>query len=246
MPRQNNKSVTNADNLVKDIRNSMMSGPPRLFSAVSLLLFVATGAFWLIQHFKTWPAGYWPWILSLAFLSLVISSFLAFNDVRLQRNSAYKELAERFDSLRYRFTMIGLDGGPADGQLKGDAAPSPGYTFTALFKNGGIEVMQYEVDWFSITMQDGSATSSDHRWESKGSIILPGETVKFFLPFIKVPNVPLQVGVGEYAITYWHPSELDSPRFKTHHKFSIAWDGRSGGRPQARWTTQGDVTHEPE
>ena len=139
-------------------------------------------------------------MLSLAFLFLAISAVVAFNEMRLQRDAVREEMKERFDALRYHI-MMNLTGRPAVGQFPGKAS-HPGYSFFVTFTNGSLKVMQYEVESFAITMNDGSTALADSKIGSTGGLILPGRSANYYYPFIPAPTNPIQSGVGEYVVTY--------------------------------------------
>ena len=49
----------------------------------------------------------WLWMV-LLFGGVIVAQFLAFHDVRKERDAVKREMAERFSNIRYRFAMVGL------------------------------------------------------------------------------------------------------------------------------------------
>jgi hypothetical protein len=180
------------------------------------------------------PNSLW---LSLFVGGLFIAQFLVFSDVRKERDAARGEIDHRFNSVRYRFQMTGLEGGPIN-------EPLTGFLFSLRFTNGGIEVLEYEIESIEIRVgKHGPAPNS--YYESKGGLILPGQEQIFRYPLIPAPVTPPgpRPMEGEYSILYGHPS--GGQRFRTHHKFRITWPPNIAGLPIADFGTVGKVTHEP-
>lgn len=59
-------------------------------SLASLVVFVVTGATWVVQHTEHWPGGYLPWMVTLGASLLALSFFLNFRDMRAQRIDAVR------------------------------------------------------------------------------------------------------------------------------------------------------------
>jgi hypothetical protein len=187
----------------------------------------------------------WLWV-SLIVVGVVVAQFLAFHDVRKERDAVKADMRSRFDSIRYRFQMHALRGMAAS-RIAEVGSPEDGYRFWFEFLNGGTEALEYEVERMSITI--GSHTSPlDLDLESASAIILPGRLVEFYYNWIPAPIDQLLTGAGEYSVVYGHPS--GGTRFRTKHKFVIGWtenrdpQGNFLGR-EINWVTQGRITHEP-
>jgi hypothetical protein len=184
----------------------------------------------------------WLW-LSLLLGGIMVAQFLAFHDVRMERDAAHREIQQRFDSIRYRFEMTGLTGGAVKAQVDGMDGPQTGYLFGLVFANGGAEMLQYEVESLDITV--GTHSSPDNGFSSSGGVILPGRNTRFRCPWIPSPigdGDVLPAGRGEYVVSYGHPS--GGTRFSTRHKFVIGWESNLEGVTEATWLDDGAITHE--
>jgi hypothetical protein len=189
----------------------------------------------------------WLWV-GLLVGGIVVAQFLAFHDVRKERDAAKADTQARFDAIRYRFQMNALRGNPGARIAEPGGQPEDGYRFWFEFLNGGTEVLEYEVERVAITL-GGHTWPEDVDLESAVGLILPGRVVEFYCNWIPAPIDPLLMGTGEYSVIYGHPS--GGTRFRTMHKFHIGWTmslgphGEQLGLPQAHWVTQGRVTHVP-
>jgi hypothetical protein len=155
----------------------------------------------------------WLW-LTIVFAGLLLSAFLAFHDVRKERDDVRGEMATRFSAIRYRF---GLD------------------------SNGGLEVLEYEIETLVISV-GGHGALPGGQFQSTKSMILPGRAHGFTYHWIPAPFTdPLPFGRGEYSVVYGHPT--GGPKFRTHHEFTITWEIEEG-KPKPLWLTRGVVTHE--
>jgi hypothetical protein len=184
------------------------------------------------------PLGAWALLFVVC---LFFAQFLVFHDVRKARDAALGETAQRFDSLRYRFEMVRLEGRAGTGQRQREP-PRLVYTFTFTFRNGGAEVMEYAVEHISVTLLGGYTADPQDTLGSTRAIVLPGQTVDFRYHWIAAPPTPPLPGLGEYSIIYGHPGSLR--QFRTVHRFSIGWDNRAGV-PASYWTTLGTISHDP-
>jgi hypothetical protein len=187
----------------------------------------------------------WLWV-SLIVGGVVVAQFLAFHDVRKERDAVTADMQARFNSIRYRFQMQALRGTAAS-RIVETGPPEDGYRFWFEFLNGGTEALEYEVEQMSITI--GSHTSPvGLDLESASAIILPGRVHQFYYNWIPAPIGQLLTGTGEYSVVYGHPS--GGTRFCTEHRFVIGWtenrdpQGDVIGR-EINWITQGRITHEP-
>jgi hypothetical protein len=180
----------------------------------------------------------WLWI-SLLVGGILIGQFLAFRDVRKERDEARADSRRRFDVVRYRFQLDSLAGGPTTAKLEGKEEPETGYHFHLIFVNGGTEVLEYYVERLRITV--GNHTSTEEQFGSNGGIILPGRAGSFFAHWIPAPVGDPVAGRGEYVIRYGHPS--GGPRFRTRHAFNIAWQS-APGQLTPTWITVGEITHD--
>jgi len=186
----------------------------------------------------------WAFVWGLAsgaaiIVGLMTAQYLAWRDER----QAVTEMETRLDTIRYRFQMIGLSGGPLVGIPEGASGPETGYRFALTFKNGGLEVLEYEIE--ALSMSIGGQTAVERaRFDSTTGVILPGDIHTFWYHWIPAPidaGKPLPLGGGEYTAVYGHPS--GGSRFRTHHEFNIAW--LPGESPIPNWITRGEITHEP-
>jgi hypothetical protein len=174
---------------------------------------------------------------------IALAQFLAFHDVRLQRDASRADASLRLDSVRYRFVLEALDGHAALGSKAGEE-PRPGYQFVLTFANAGLEPMYYKVESMTISMGGFTADPAEV-FSSDDGIILPGRSVLFHYHWISAPldlDAPLPLGTGDYDVIYGHPS--GGTRFRTRHRFQIAWTIRPGQPPETRWTTEGTVSHD--
>jgi hypothetical protein len=178
--------------------------------------------------------------LTLLIGGLFVAQFLAFHDVRKERNAARTELRTRLDAVRYRFEMGALGASVGMGVRPNTTVPEPGYHMWIMFVNGGLDVLEYEVESCVITLGNHAADPGLD-FESRGALILPGRDHRFSYHWICAPIDPVLVGQGEYTVVYGHPS--GGPRFRTHHKFAIGWHVESEATSPI-WTTQGKISHE--
>jgi hypothetical protein len=177
---------------------------------------------------------------SLLIVGLFIAQYLAFNDVRRERSEMQDEIEQRFDSLRYRFQMKGLNGTATTAFVENKTEPETGFDITLIFSNGGLEVLEFEVEHLSLTFDVYGAKGD---FASKRTIILPGQEQDFRYPWIPAPiDQPLS-GHGEYVINYGHPS--GGKWFRTRHEFRIVWHRpQLGGQAMPLPITIGTITHE--
>jgi hypothetical protein len=130
------------------------------------------------------PAGPNPqplvptWLWLVLFLGgIALAQFLAFHDVRLQRDASRADASLRLDSVRYRFVLEALDGHAALGSKAGEE-PRPGYQFVLTFANAGLEPMYYKVESMTISMGGFTADPAEV-FSSDDGIILPGAACCF-------------------------------------------------------------------
>jgi hypothetical protein len=189
----------------------------------------------------------WLWV-TLLVGGVVIAQFLAFHDVRKERDAAKREMAARFDALLYRFQMAGIRANLGGFVDPSGAVPAPrtGYQFEILLQNGSTEVMEYEVESFSVvlgghTFDENVATAPD----STRAMLLPGAIGTFTLPPIFAATDPLIPGEGTLAIRYGHAS-AGSPRFRFRQRFHIGWmvPNEQGTPSQCRYMDAEPVIHE--
>lgn len=185
----------------------------------------------------------WLW-LSLLIGGVVVAQFLAFHDVRKERDAARQEMRDRFDQLRYRLKLSGLFAtiGPL---LDSNGVPgNPVCIFTLEFLNGSPDVIEFDVEQLSIALGTHTANPTDV-WGSTSQIVLPGRTANFTYHAIEVPQLPIKDGgLADLIVVYGHPS--GGRRFRMRHKFEIGWLRESQtGNTTPRWTDKGPVTHEP-
>lgn len=186
----------------------------------------------------------WLW-LTLLLGGLTVAQFLAFHDVRIERDKALQDEAEKFNAYQYRFQMTGVLGQPTT-FIDDPASPGkPGYRITLVFANGSTEVMEYEIE--SVTIVLGGYTSTMDIDNAIG-IILPGQRANFICSSIYAPIDPVLSGEGQYTVKYGHPASVD--RFVTHHIFKIGWDVYKSPTGQTQgygvdWHTMGHITDEP-
>lgn len=195
---------------------------------------------------KTTPAHVSPLVPTWLWLTLLVggftvAQFLAFHDVRVERDAARTELRTRLDAIRYRFQMEGLGGNVVTAVRLPATVPEPGYRLWITFANGGIDVLEYEVESCVITLGTHAADPGLD-FDSTGALILPGRDHRFSYHWICAPTDPPLVGHGEYTVVYGHPS--GGPRFRTHHKFGIGWEVENGVASPF-WTTKGTISHDP-
>jgi hypothetical protein len=183
----------------------------------------------------------WLWV-GLLLGGIMVAQFLAFHDVRKERDNALTDLATTFDSLRYRFQMAEFGGTPLTMQFVDERDPETGYDFQFLFTNGGTEVIEYGVESAQIVLSDGSSQLAEAEFTSTGGLVLPGTTTVFTYHWIPASIDPLLAGRGSYTVIYGHPS---GPKFRTHHVFVFTWITSAGTGPRVRWLTIGKITHEP-
>ena len=67
---------------------------------------------------------------------LAIGSVLNFHKMRRERDAALADVSVRFDGMRYRFALDGIDGMASRGLRPGSEEFEKGYLFTLIFKNG--------------------------------------------------------------------------------------------------------------
>jgi hypothetical protein len=180
----------------------------------------------------------------LLFGGLVLAQFLAFHDVRIDRDETRKEEERRFNAYKYRFQMAALEGSPTVFMDEGGAG-KPGYKMTLIFKNGSTEVMEYEIKDLAVILGGRTAIAD---FDNSVGIILPGDKAKFNYSQIYAPTDPPLAGTGTYRVVYGHPESAE--RYVTEHKFMIGWnvfkslDGKTQSYA-AEWHTMGKVTHSP-
>jgi hypothetical protein len=182
----------------------------------------------------------WLW-LTLLLGGLMVAQFLAFHDVRKERDAARTELRTRLDAIRYRFQMVALGGSVGMGVRAHTTVPEPGYSLWITFANGAMDVLEYEVESYILTLGNHAADPGLD-FDSRGGLILPGHEHRFSYHWICAPIDQPLAGQGEYTVVYGHPS--GGPRFRTRHKFAIGWQVENGVASPI-WTTQGTISHDP-
>ena len=183
----------------------------------------------------------WLW-LTLLVGGIMVAQFLAFHDVRKERDSVKAEMATRFNSLRYRLELSSLIGRMGTAYSESEP-PVNSYRFQLVFFNGGLEVLEYEIESVFIQVGGVTATPEEGPTSTVGTIILPGRESFFFYRDILAPiptGLPPE-GHCELVIRYGHPT--GGQWFRVRHEFKIAWES-ANGIPLAHMLTRTKPTHE--
>jgi hypothetical protein len=170
---------------------------------------------------------------------VTIAQFLAFHDVRRERDEARSELQIRLDALRFRLDMTRLQPNAARMPVAGADQPQPGFSFWLTFTNGAAEVMEYEIETLSIVIE---GRTTQEPLSSRVGIILPGRESQYHYPWLACPTKEVLDGMCEYLIVYRHPTG-GRPSFRTHAKFTV---GITVGETAIKtaWVVEGAISHD--
>jgi len=190
----------------------------------------------------------WLW-LTLLFGGIAVAQFLAFHEVRKDRDAARAEVTTRFDQVKFRFQLVRVEARFLK-HILWAGETHEGCDFKLVFLNGGIDVLEYVLEKVSIQL-GGKGFSHDPRVPSAPALILPGREHTFLCPHVVVP-VPIPnvipehdalLGTGEYTAWYAHPEGAN--RFRVHQQFKIGWNfDPASAYYESFWATDGPVTHE--
>lgn len=187
----------------------------------------------------------WLWV-TLLVGGIVVAQFLAFHDVRKERDDVKRVMQAKFDALRYRFEVKGIIGHLGMANM-GDGTSKHGYRFELVFTNASLEVMEYEIESVVIEVGGVTAPAEVDPSPSRGTIILPGNDKTLIYRTILAPKPKLLPPDGSCAIVvkYGHPT--GGQWFRMRHEFTISWEGETwegGGRLRAGMQTRIKPTHE--
>ena len=182
----------------------------------------------------------WLW-LTLLFGGVIVAQFLAFHDVRKERDRIKEETRVRFSDVWFRFQMVMLLGGPREFVSTGKGVRDFGCRFEFRFSNGGLDPLEFYVESLSMKFESDPNAAPGGDLDSRGGVILPGRDFSFYYRVVLSPLPKggfLPVGEGQYSIVYFHASGDRSHGFRTRHKFKIGWD-IDGAAVQPNWVTVG-------
>jgi len=143
----------------------------------------------------------WVW-LSLLSGGLLVATFRAFNDVRIERDEARSETKWRFDVMRYALQPAGVPVTllPAASGTLGRLDLEVGLRLA----NNSAEYLQYEMEHMTVTIE--SRTVGNPEFANRGVIIAPGRYDVFKFPTIRNVDGDWREGTLDYAVRYGHPS----------------------------------------
>jgi hypothetical protein len=199
----------------------LVSGRPRTSGAVALIVLLVTGVVWLVQHLTHWPGGYLPWMLDVVWFLGMVTFFLNFHQMRVQRDQAVTELTTRLDSVRNRVTMTGLGQSVV-------ARPELQYknyerqVWQQIYVvNASRDPIEFQVERFVATL--GPVSSEPLDSEKTEGFIMPGDKLTWDTPnldHVRVTDLNRQVEErGEVIIKYRHAS--DGPWFRYTQPFTV-------------------------
>jgi hypothetical protein len=206
---------------------------------------VLAAIFTFYTFFKPAPlAGHTYLARWVGFIAVILafsySQFLSFRDLDAYRNSREQKALEDFDSIQYRFEMYDLVGRVI--ALRNDEGRIQSwYNLEAIFRNGGLLPLKYEVRKIEVTFGDDK-NDPINAWNTSSDIILPGQSRRYIL------RVPLSGdavgGEGNYTVAYGHPSKPN--QFETTHRFGINWIEPKDSKDNLTilWFTKEPITHE--
>ncbi len=186
----------------------------------------------------------WLWV-TLFVGGIVVAQFLAFHDVRKERDDIKRSMQRRFDALRYRFEVKGIIGRSGMASMP-DGTSAYSYRFELVFSNASLEVLEYEIE--SVTIEVGGVTApAEEDPYPGGSILLPGSDKTLIYRDILAPQPKFLPPNGSCALAakYGHPT--GGQWFRMHQVFTISWEVMtSGGASSIRAVMRTSVkpTHE--
>jgi len=182
--------------------------------------------------------------LTLLIGGIMVAQFLAFHDVRKERDTASRELTTRLDALWYRFDVTGIEPKFARMRRGTNGELEQGWSFWLTFTNGAVDALEYEIEMLSVVL-DGRTT--EHPLTSPTGVVLPGRDSRFHYSWLPCPLKEVLDGFCEYTIVYRHPT--GGPAFRTHAKLSISLEVNMEEEGKISWTSawvlDGNVTHDP-
>jgi hypothetical protein len=204
----------------------------------SFIVFLATGVVWLVAHTESWPGGYLPWMISLAFLLFAVAS--GFNVLRFmsERDQASGQLESILESTRYALQFVRVNSTKIGRDPVVTSSTTP-FQFVLHFKN----VSQYPIEYvlmsakFTVGSQDADETPQ------AGSVLLSGTEMGHRCG--TVPSTPFHQLVlshlAEYVVRYGHPAR--GLQFESRHKFQLQ-GGADDGKYSWDWISIEGPTYE--
>lgn len=177
----------------------------------------------------------WVWLPLLAG-GLLVATFRAFHDVRLERDKAMSDTKWRFDVMRYALQPAGVPvtlHPAADGKLDIEAG--------LRLANNAAEYLRYEIEHITVTIE--SQTVGNPEFANHGVIIAPGRYDVFRFPVIRNVNANWQEGTLDYSVRYGHP--LSGPQFRKSQRLKLTAD-REPGPPGRRVYVQYKLISDPD
>jgi hypothetical protein len=163
----------------------------------------------------------WLWA-TLLVGGIVVAQFLAFHDVRKERDDIKQSMQTRFDALRYRFEVKGIIGRPGVASMA-DGTSKHSYRFELVFSNASLEVLEYEIESVAIEVGGVTAPAEADPYPG-GSILLPGSDKTLIYRDIIAPQPKFLPPDGscDLVVNYGHPT--GGQWFRMHQMFTISWE----------------------
>jgi hypothetical protein len=192
--------------------------------AVSTILSVIGGVLGFASLIAAPSAKHRPFLRPQIWIPLliggfVIAQFLAFLDVRRERNALQHDMNRRFNNVKHRFELSNVTGKSRIRRVAG-TPDQPGYQFFAHFLNGGDEVLKYEIERFEIELDGHARVAVETRMANDG-YILPGRTknVDFW---VDTELNEVVAGTCDLVARYSHSS--GGREFRSTQSFRIGWE----------------------
>lgn len=215
----------------KEWARGLFSNTAAPITALSILVFAVTGIVWLIGHTNHFPAGYWPWMLALAFLFFTVACFLTAQTFLRQRDGAILRRDEVLDLSRYglRFLYVSSTRLSIDPASSNCVLP---LQFTLHFENVSNSPIEYQIVFAAFTIGNHTSEPID----ADNGVILTARSSQGHRCGL-ISGVPIDqlalTASGEYVIRYGHP--IGGLRFETHHQFDIQPDAFDANALPQRW-----------
>ncbi len=208
------------------------SSSPRTSGIISLAVLLVTGTLWLTEHLTKWPGGYLPWMFDSVWFLGMVTFFLNFHQMRVQRDAAQGELAQRLGSVRNRLTMTGLN----QSILTRVELQYENYerqvSQEVLMLNASLDPIDYEIERYCVSIGPYVTEALDPE-RVEGSV-MPGASLVWRTPTIdrvRVTDLLKQrEETGLLVVKYRHASS--GPWFRYTQPFTI----RIFSLPDDKWT----------
>lgn len=200
--------------------------------------------------------GLWgPWAIAaaIALVGLLTAQYLAWRDMRGERDQAATAMAALAAQLlqkppiKYALTLelfhpqIGI---PEEHDPETNAADCS-MIVNLTFRNGLDVPLDYDMEQLDVSLDGGGALTGI---SGRGGVMLPGQLSRF-TSWDAIPNVRIErvyYGHASFSAVYFLPDDPDSQRYRMTYSFRFGMHGVIGSESQyeVRLTEQNGPHHE--